>query len=191
MRVGPKGFVAFAGMLLGCSVQTNVGRAPADESAGVARPAMAPSPASSPSITFRAPTSASDTLSPAAPEASAPPIADRTPARGLREEAIAPPVSVTAAPCASAGRHLSIPIPRASDLDASYRGAVRGIAVRRIIATGTGGWRNAARKGDILEIDVWARGAGISVGALGSESCKGGEAADVRFESIGHYRGPL
>jgi hypothetical protein len=64
---------------------------------------------------------------------------------------------------------------------------VPGIEIRRTVASGTGGWRNAARKGDVLEVDVWSRGSGIAIGALGSESCKGGDPADVRFEFIGHY----
>jgi len=147
-----------------CSVQTNVTRKAPEETAV---PQAAPVRAVSPTPAGGGSAAATVDANLAAP--------------------IAPPVSMNAAPCASAGRHLSLPIPSAAGLDLSYRGAVPGIEIRRTAASGTGGWRHATRKEDALEVDVWSRGSGIAVGALGSETCKGGDPADVRFEFIGHY----
>lgn len=188
MRAALKGlgFVCAALLAVGCQVQTNISRSPPE------------SPVESGPVFTGAPAPASERVSTPAPVARTAPVAPDSvsgagsllPLPAIRSEAIVLAVSLTAAPCSSVGRHLSLPIPTAKDLDDSYRGAVRGIEIQRAIASanGTGGWKNATRRGDVLEVDVWARGSGIVVGALGSESCKGGEPADVRFEFLGHYR---
>lgn len=185
---GP-GLVFFAAVLAaGCAVQTNVSRPVPDDAADIA-PARTPPRATAPDPT---PAPAPAPRSPSSPPTGEVSSSDRPlSADGILPEPIAAPVSIAAEPCKSAGRHLSLLVPAAQDLDDSFHGAVGGIEIRRTAASGTGGWKNAIRKGGVLEVDIWARGSGILVGALGSESCKGGGPADVRFEFLAHYRRSL
>lgn len=98
------------------------------------------------------------------------------------------PVTLAAEPCASKGIRVRAVVPRPADLDPSYRGAVAGIEIRRTVKSGTGGFRHATLAGGVFEADLWARGAGLSAGALGKETCTGGAAASVSFEIVAHYR---
>ena len=98
------------------------------------------------------------------------------------------PVTLAAEPCASKGIRVRAVVPRPADLDPSYRGAVAGIEIRRTVQSGTGGFRHATLTGGVFEADLWARGAGLSAGALGKETCTGGAAARVSFEVVAHYR---
>jgi hypothetical protein len=99
------------------------------------------------------------------------------------------PVTLSAAECSSAGRHFTVRIPSADRLDASFRGAVPGIEVRRTVVSGSAGYRNArlSPAGDSLDIDLWSRGGGMSVGALGAQTCSGGSPAEARFEFLVHF----
>lgn len=203
--------LAFASAILALSacVQTNVGRAPLDESneprrverptpAPSASPSLAPSPPPSLSLS-PSPASAPAALEPASAPTAAPPTPPETqapaPARAATPAIPAPgteragePFVLQAAPCKSQGRHVRVPIPRPESIDASYRGAAAGIEIRRTLRAGSAGFRHVRLAGGVLEADLWARGSGLAVGALGTEACRGGEAADVSFEVIVHYR---
>ena len=183
-----------AAALFSC-VQTNVTRAPLEEGDGSHRAPVSAAPAPSatvPAITTPSPSPTSPPApapvpSPSAAVAPTPPAAPSPPS-DLRARAAGEPLRLQAAPCRAEGRHIRVAIERPESLDISYRGAANGIEVRRTIASGTGGFRHAKLSNGIFEADLWVRGSGISVGALGTESCKGGEPADATFEVIAHYR---
>ena len=122
------------------------------------------------------------------PAAVAPTPPAASPPSDLRAHTAGEPVHLQAAPCRAEGRHVRLPIARPESLDPSYRGAANGIEIRRTIASGTAGFRHAKLSSGFFEADLWVRGSGISVGALGAESCKGGGPGDATFEVIAHYR---
>ena len=144
-----------------CAVQTNVTLGSADEASSV--PTAAPGEAASP-----------------------PPP---SPARVGDAPAIET-VTLTAHECSTKGRHVTIPVPSPGDVDASYRGAVPGIEVRRILVSGSAGYRHArlSPSGDSLEVDLWCRGGGMLLGAAGYQTCSSGSPAEARFEFVVHYR---
>ena len=204
---------AVAALALSACVQTNVGRAPLEESNEPRRveratpvsappspsPSPAPAPSPSPSVSpSPAPAEDPSVVTPAptpAPAASAAPPQPSVPAPSPSPVPVAPksdragePFVLQAAPCKAQGRHVRVPIPRREELDGAYQGAASGIEIRRTLRSGAAGFRHARLVDGVLEADLWARGSGVAVGALGSEACKGGEAADVTFEVIAHYR---
>lgn len=166
--------------------------------APTAVPRSTPTPAVAPAVPAAAPVSpvevppatvpgSSETPSPAVVPSPAAPAPE---ALRVREQALGDPILVSAPPCASNGIHVRAVVPRPKELDTSYRGALAGIEIRRTIRTGTGGFRHATISGDTVEVDLWARGSGLSAGALGKETCTGGAAADVSFEIVAHYTSP-
>ncbi len=186
-RIAAAALIAIA---LSACVQTNVTRAPLEEGETARRaPAAAatatpvPPPTAATPVPEPAPTPAEEvTLGGPAETVSTPPPFD------LRAERAGEPIRLQAASCRAEGRHIRVPIARPASLDPSYRGAADGIEVRRTIASGTAGVRHARLSGGFLEADLWVRGSGVSVGALGAESCRGGEPADATFEVFAHYR---
>jgi hypothetical protein len=97
-------------------------------------------------------------------------------------------IELTAEPCTTVGRHVVLEIPGAEGLDPSYRGAVRGIEIRRSVEGGKAGFRHVRRQASRLEFDAWVRGGGWIFSFAGSGECRDGEAASARFVVIPHYR---
>ena len=186
----PRLFCAAAALIAGACVQTNVTRAPLEEE-GTRPAAAAPVSAGPPAAVVPPSARTPEVFVPAVPVPATPVPAP--PAVSL-EPSSAPGVIASnsirleAPGCQSAGRHLHIRIPRSTELDRSYRGAAAGIEIRKTVLAGAGGFRHAKLQDGVLDVDLWARGDGIAIGALGQESCSGSGAAAVVFEAIPHYR---
>ena len=154
-----------------CAVQTNVTLGSADEASAVqtAAPRAAP---------------------PTPTPVPAPAASGVQPARAGEVVPAIEAVTLTAEECSTTGRHATIPVPSPGDVDTSYRGAVPGIEVRRILVSGSAGYRHAhlSPSGDSLEVDLWCRGGGMLLGAAGYQSCSSGSPAEARFEFVVHYR---
>ncbi|MEO8430018.1 MAG: hypothetical protein ABI592_00815 [Acidobacteriota bacterium] len=170
-------------------VQTNVTRAPRDEAGAAETPRERAAAAAehSPSPTAAVETLAASVPTPEASSRAPDPTPGPDPVR-VGTAVAGEPVRLHAAPCLAQGQRVRRVIDRPESLDLSYRGAVNGVEVRQTMISGSAGFRHAKLSGGFFEADYWVRGAGISVGALGSESCRGGEPGEATFEVIAHYR---
>jgi hypothetical protein len=100
-------------------------------------------------------------------------------ARGLFQSADA---------CNETERHVVLKVPDAERLDPSYKGPVPGIEFREITRFNNGGIKRVKLSGGRLELDIWADGKGFLLTIFGSESCSGGEGANIGYDVIAHYR---
>jgi hypothetical protein len=100
-------------------------------------------------------------------------------ARGLFQSADA---------CNETERHVVLKVPDVERLDPSYKGPVPGIEFREITRFNNGGIKRVKLSGGRLELDIWADGKGFLLTIFGSESCSGGEGANIGYDVIAHYR---
>jgi hypothetical protein len=135
-------------------------------------PAAVPSPEASPSPETR-PT-------PRAPE-------EGTSASG-RTAVVARGLFQSSDACDETERHVVLKVPDAERLDPSYKGPVPGIEFREITRFNDGGIKSVKLSGGKLELDIWADGKGFLLTIFGSQSCSGGEGANIGYDVIAHYR---
>lgn len=91
--------------------------------------------------------------------------------------------------CESKTIHLSFVISNVGRIDPSYAGPVEGIEFVELTRVGKAGYRNVARNGDRLELDMFADGAGTkdNIPSIG-DRCVDAAAASVGYDIVGHYR---